>query len=179
MRLVARIETDRLVLRKPELSDADAVFGWASDSAVTRFVSWPRHRSVADTLAFLEFAREEWERWPGGPYLIELASSGQPIGSCGFAFCSSDRAEVGYVLARGYWDQGIATEALVGQLDASKAIAPLRVTSTVHQDHAASLRVLGKCGFAPDDPYETHMLFPNLERAGLERAVRMFRVLGG
>jgi ribosomal-protein-alanine N-acetyltransferase len=178
MRFAERIETERLVLRVPELSDADAVFGWASDPQATRLMSWPRHRSLADTRAFLHFARGEWERWPAGPYLIELASTGQPIGSCGFVFLSADTAEVGYILSREQWGRGLATEALANQLDAAEMTA-LRVTSTVHRDNVASMRVLEKCHFALDDPAETHAVFPNLGRHEPQPAVRMFRVLGG
>jgi ribosomal-protein-alanine N-acetyltransferase len=48
-----RIETSRLVLRRPLLRDASVIFErYASDAEVTRFVGWPRHRAVGDTLAF-------------------------------------------------------------------------------------------------------------------------------
>ncbi len=42
-----RIETERLVLRRPTLGDAQAVFTrYASDPAATRYMSFPTHRSV-------------------------------------------------------------------------------------------------------------------------------------
>jgi len=54
------IETERLLLRKPKQSDAQAVFHrYASDREVTRYLSWPTHRSVADTLAFLSMSDDE------------------------------------------------------------------------------------------------------------------------
>ena len=50
VQLPQRIETARLVLRRPLASDAAGVFdGWASRRAETRFMSWPRHRTVADS----------------------------------------------------------------------------------------------------------------------------------
>src|SRR3974390_1278438 len=59
------METDRLLLRRPRQSDAQAVFHrYASDHEVTRYLSWPTHRNVADTLAFLSWSDAEWERWP-------------------------------------------------------------------------------------------------------------------
>ena len=65
------IETERLILRRPNQSDAQAVFHrYASDREVTRYLSWPTHRSVADTLAFLAMSDDEWQRWPAGPYLV-------------------------------------------------------------------------------------------------------------
>ena len=51
-----RIETERLLLRRPRDTDADAIFTrYASDPAVTHLVGWPTHRSLEDTRAFLSF----------------------------------------------------------------------------------------------------------------------------
>ena len=67
------IETARLRLRRPAPDDVDAIYSrYASDADVTKFLGWPRHASIEDTRAFLEFSRSEWERKPAGPYLIEL-----------------------------------------------------------------------------------------------------------
>jgi RimJ/RimL family protein N-acetyltransferase len=50
------IETERLVLRRPRVSDEPAIFSrYASDLEVTRYMSVPTHRSPADTHAFIEF----------------------------------------------------------------------------------------------------------------------------
>ena len=41
------IETRRLLLRKPALSDAEAIFErYAADPVVTRYMSWPTHRTL-------------------------------------------------------------------------------------------------------------------------------------
>lgn len=59
------IPTARLVVRRPVKDDAEAIFArYASDARVVRYVGWPRHLRVEDTRAFLEFAEEEWNRWP-------------------------------------------------------------------------------------------------------------------
>ena len=42
-----RIETDRLILRRYKIEDADAMYkNWASDSEVTKFLTWQPHSSV-------------------------------------------------------------------------------------------------------------------------------------
>ena len=47
-----RLETDRLVLRRPAVADAGAIFArYASDPEVTKFPGWPRRASVDETLA--------------------------------------------------------------------------------------------------------------------------------
>ena len=57
------VETERLVLRRPAVADAEAIFSrYASDTLVTRYLSFVRHRSIADTQAFLEWSDAEWSR---------------------------------------------------------------------------------------------------------------------
>jgi [ribosomal protein S5]-alanine N-acetyltransferase len=143
-----RIETARLVLRRPLPEDAEAVFhGWASDFVATRFMSWERHRSIEDARAFLEFSDAEWERWPAGPYLIELRSKAVPIGSCGFAFSAPDAAEVGYILAPDAWGLGYATESVTALVDVVANVGSITLCATVHPENTGSLHVLEKCGF--------------------------------
>lgn len=46
----AAIETSRLLLRRFRNSDAPAVFAnWANDEMVTKYLTWPPHKSVAVT----------------------------------------------------------------------------------------------------------------------------------
>ena len=108
-----RIETARLVLRKPTSADAENVFhGYSSDPEVTRFLGWPRHRSIEQTRLFLTYSEAEWQRWPAGPYLIESRASRRLLGSTGLAFETSLVAATGYLLAKDAWGCGYATEAL-------------------------------------------------------------------
>lgn len=76
-----RVETQRLILRKPTLQDAQAVFArYASDTDVARFLGWLTHESVAATRAFLQFSDAEWAQWPAGPYLVESRDDGRLLG---------------------------------------------------------------------------------------------------
>ena len=65
----------------------------------TQVRSWPTHRSVEDTIRFLESSEAEWDRWPAGPFLIESRSDGRLLGSTGLSFETPERAVTGYVLA--------------------------------------------------------------------------------
>lgn len=41
------LETERLILRKFKLSDAEALYNnWANDGEVTKFLMWPTHYSL-------------------------------------------------------------------------------------------------------------------------------------
>ena len=52
-----RIETDRLIVRRFSIDDAEAMYRhWASDSEVTKYLTWPAHTDVEVSKAILE----EW-----------------------------------------------------------------------------------------------------------------------
>jgi RimJ/RimL family protein N-acetyltransferase len=163
MKASERIETPRLVLRKPVPADAAQVFSrYASDPEVTRYLGWPRHESLADTTAFLAFSDAEWRKWPAGPYLIEARETGQLLGGTGLAFESPEVAGTGYVLARDAWGKGYATEALSAMVDLAEPLGVKRLYALCHPEHRASARVLEKCGFASEGLLKRHTRFPNL-----------------
>jgi len=163
MRIPESIETQRLLLRKPQLEDAEAIFArWASDPEATRYLSWSRHQSLADTVGFLHLSDDEWSRWPAGPYLVECRQTGVLIGSSGFAFEAANRAGVGYVLSRDAWGLGYATEMVRALVKEARTIAPLNLFAVCHPDNTASMRVLEKCGFMREGVLSAHARFPNL-----------------
>ena len=153
----------------PESGNAEAIFHrYASDEEVTRFLGWPRHRSIADTQAFLAFSANHWERWPAGPYLIWSRHNGQLLGSTGLTFETADEAVTGYVLARDTWGQGYATEALTAMVDLAREIGVRRLTALCHPAHRASWRVLEKCGFVRDVTSSRQVEFPNLTQGVMQ-----------
>ena len=158
------IQTERLLLRKPEAEDAASIFErYASDAEVCRYLAWPRHRTIEDTHAFLEFSDSEWQSWPAGPYLIYSLSDGNLLGSTGLEFKQPERASTGYVLARDSWGKGLATEALHAMRKAAHDLSVERLYAHVHPQHHPSRRVLEKSGFELEGTLRQSQEFPNLE----------------
>lgn len=161
------IETERLLLRRPRQSDAQAVFHrYASDREVTRYLSWPTHRSIADTLAFMALSDDEWQRWPAGPYLVLIRKNGNLdalVGSTGLFYKSPIRAITGYVFAKDAWGQGYATEALEAMVDLARQTRVERLEAICHAEHTPSAHVLEKCGFTREEVRREHFVFPNLK----------------
>ena len=158
------ILTERLLLRRPCHRDAQNIFrSYAGDPAVTRYMNWPTHRSVADSWAFLEWSELEWERWPAGPYLIfrRDAELRRAIGGTGLLFYSDEKAAVGYALAQSAWGMGYATEALTAMVDLGRQLALQELEAVCHVDHSASARVLEKCGFRLQGRRAQKTYFPN------------------
>jgi len=109
------IETERLLLRPFRMSDAPAMFrNWASDPAVTQYVTWPTHKTVEETAAIIEsWVRQTAEDPSFYQWAIELKPLGEPIGSIAVAHLFEDvaGAELGWCIGRAWWGQGIMPEA--------------------------------------------------------------------
>jgi RimJ/RimL family protein N-acetyltransferase len=158
-----RIETARLVLRRPFPNDARSIFErYSADAEVTRYLSFRRHASVKDTRAFLAWSEKEWQRWPAGPYLIESREAKTLLGGTGIAFESPQRATTGYVLARDAWGRGYATEALRAVVEAAQGLGVRRLQAYCHPEHRASWHVLEKCGFVREGTLRLYAELPNL-----------------
>lgn len=173
VRAPERVETARLVLRRPRAADAEAILArYAADIDVTRFVGWPRHQSIDETRAFLAWGDEQWEQWPAGPYLIDSRATDQLLGATGLVFDAPDQAATGYVLARDCWGQGFATEALVAMVDLARTLGVRRLYAICHADHRASARVLEKGGMTREAVLRQHTIFPNLTPPGPHDVLR-------
>jgi RimJ/RimL family protein N-acetyltransferase len=154
--------TARLRFRRPLAADAPKIFErYSSDPEVTRYLGWPRHRSVADAEMFVKFSDHEWETKPSGPLLIERIDTGALAGSTGLMWDGPATAATGYVLARDSWGQGLATEALGAMVKHANALGVTRLSAQCHPQHHASQAVLQKCGFHLNARFVPAQ-FPNL-----------------
>lgn len=158
-----RIETERLVLRKPRRDDAEAIFSrYASDPEVARYMGFPLHKSLDATTGFLERNDAEWARTGAGAYIVEARASGAFLGGTGLHVETAFRAATGYVLARDAWGQGYATEALTALASLVRELGVVRLYAYTHPENRASWHVLEKCGFEREAVLRRHFVFPNL-----------------
>ncbi len=156
------IETERLFLRKPTINDAKPIFErYASDPLVTRYMSWPTHRTVTDTCAFLAWSEADWELWPAGSYLV-FSREGILLGGTGLSFKTPVFAATGYVFAQDAWGRGYATESLQAMVKLARTLGVRRLEAVCHVDHRASARVMEKCGLVCEGVQQEHTEFPNL-----------------
>ncbi len=170
IRLPATLPLSGLTLRRPQLEDAPALFSWASDPEVTRYLSFPPHPSLEESLAVLRRWVRSWAELEGRlapcrplAYLIEV--EGKAAGSLSV---QAERygLELGYALARPYWGRGIMPRAVRGLTEWLLKKGAHRVYATAHVENAASHRVLEKAGFLREGRIRNYFYFPNLgERA--------------
>jgi [ribosomal protein S5]-alanine N-acetyltransferase len=159
------ILTDRLRLRAPEARDVVSIYeSYSSDPEVTRYLAWPRHRSVADAEAFLAFSQSEWSRGPMGPLLIEEQASGRIVGSTGLSFETPYRASVGYLLVQEVRGRGYASEALEAMVAAAEHLGVRRLYAHCHVENSDSRRLLKRAHFELEGIHKNFAVFPNLGR---------------
>ena len=143
------LETERLVLRALTPDDAGAVFAYASDPEVTRYVVWETHRTVKDSRAFLNALAERYENEGAAEWGIVYKGDQRLAGSCGIVGLDRDhaRAEMGYVISEGYRGRGLVPEAVRALISYGFGRLNLnRLEARCIAENAASARVMEKAG---------------------------------
>jgi len=165
-----RLETPRLILRPPRLSDAPAIQAIASQRAIADMTSAIPHPYPANGAATFIAGLEQPAR-DGRDYhvAIERRQDGAVIGMAGlFPNANAVGGQIGYYLGPEFWRRGYATEA-AGRLVryAFDNLGLDRMVAHVFVGNAASLRVLAKLGFAPIGEIESDEPL----RGGVKRVV--------
>jgi ribosomal-protein-alanine N-acetyltransferase len=163
MRPPKHIETERLLMRRPRLSDARPIFsGYARDAEVTRYLIWQPHKDVRETERFLRECVAALAQGGRFPWVITLKSGGEVIGMVEVRV-NGFKADVGYVIARRWWGRGLATEALRPVIEWAMAQPGIyRVWALCDTANAASARVLEKVGMRFEGVLRRNVLHPNI-----------------
>lgn len=144
------MKTNRITLRPWQESDAEALFKYASDPEVGPRAGWPVHKSLEESLDVIRNIFTNDHTWA-----IELNETGEAIGCIGYypsgesnIGIGEDDAEIGYWVAKPYWNKGICTEALRLMIDYSFNVKGFHTLwCDYFVDNPASGRVMEKCGF--------------------------------
>ena len=127
-----------------------------------RYLTWRPHETLADAEAAIAERLDRLETELEYSWILELAASGRVVGLIS-AWVEGEAAEVGFVLARDRWNQGLMTEALLAVTRWARGSPELtRVWATCDVENAASARVLEKAGFACSGEFERRIVRPNL-----------------
>lgn len=161
--LPQRIETPRLCLREPAVSDAGEIFrAYTQDAEVCRFMIWQPHVSEAVTREFLQWCVGAWQAGAPLPYVITRQGSKLPIGMIE-ARPQGTTVDIGYVLAREHWGQGLMPEAIRAMVEASLCLPGIfRVQAACDVDNVPSQRALEKSGFLREGRLERLTVHPNI-----------------
>lgn len=145
-----RIETERLILRRLVMEDAEDMFnGWCNDPEVGRFLTWPPHGDIEVTKGLLTEWIAQYEKGDYFNWAIELKEAGKAIGNISVVSLREDiaAAEIGYCMCRAYWGQGIMPEALKAVMDfLFDEVGMNRVAAKHDVKNPKSGRVMEKAG---------------------------------
>jgi [ribosomal protein S5]-alanine N-acetyltransferase len=140
-----RLTTERLVLRRPDAGDIDAIVAIVGDwDVASRLARVPHPYGLADARFFLEqVVPIEWV------WAITTDDSDVLTGVVGLTpEDGTDGAELGYWLAKPHWGRGLMTEAAGAVLSFGfDSLHLSRITSGYLEENFASGRVLEKLGF--------------------------------
>jgi len=150
-----KIETDRLVLSPFTEADLEDFYSYASVPGVGEMAGWPHHKSIEESKTILDMFLTE-----KNVFGIYHKADDKVIGSVGLhnttSWADEDERynhlklkEIGYVLSKDYWGQGLVVEAVRAIIDYGFDELGLDAFSCGHfAENDQSKRVIEKCGFA-------------------------------
>lgn len=143
-RVKERLVGERIVLRRFELRDSQAVYEYASNAETLKFLRWEGVKTLEEARSSIE----DYYLPNKGVYAIALKDTNLCIGCFDIRIIEEhDKAGFGYVIDRKYWGQGYMSEALYLVLKhCFEDIGLQRVESTHYKENIASGRVMQKCG---------------------------------
>ena len=144
------IETERLTLRRFELTDAETMFrNWANDDEVTRFMRWQTHKDVDVSRGVMQQWVESYKDDSSYHWGICL-KDGEMIGSIGAFVTEIDyRANIGYCIGRKWWNKGYTSEALKALINYMFTNTDIERLEAYHAaENAASGKVMLNVGMA-------------------------------
>ena len=159
-----RLVTDRLILRRVTLDDADLMFAVWTDPAFVRNVGDRGIRTIDDAREAVRAGPLKlYEDYGFGPYAMVLRKNNTRIGICGlFQRENLERPDIGFAVLPDYCGQGYAGEASLAVLAHARDDLELRrISAIVAPGNAPSIRLLEKIGLA----YEGMITMPGEEEA--------------
>lgn len=153
-----RIASERLVLRRFEISDVDAMFAnWASDAEVTRYMTKSFHKSKEVTAMVVKDWTDGYLDSNFYQWAIELKSTKEIIGSISAVkICEkSGEVEIGYCIGKKWWNNGYTTEAFTSVINfLFDQVGAIRICAKHDTNNPASGRVMQKCGLSFNGIYK-------------------------
>lgn len=144
------LKTERLTLRPWKETDLEDFYEYARVDGVGQMAGWNPHRSI-------EESRDILSRFVAGKKVFALEYQGKAIGSLGVEeykeknypeLAALQGREVGYVLSKDYWGQGLMPEAVRAVIGWLFGEEKLDFVMVGHFDwNNQSRRVIEKCGF--------------------------------
>lgn len=153
------LKTKRLTIRPVKLSDAEDLFVYRSNPAVSTFLS-AIHGSLAETKEFITQGASEINTQGTWFQLALLETENQQlVGDVGLHFLERDplnaQVEIGYTLDEPYWGKGYAKEALSRIIEfLFTDLKKHRIIAGIDPRNVPSIRLVESLGFRKEGHFK-------------------------
>ena len=149
--IATEVEGERILLRKLRAGDAEDIYRQIKSRDVARWTLALPHPYPEDgAIKHIRQQQRLWRQKRAFSFAIVLKKSGKLIGGTGLQRVDFKHGcgELGYWLAKPYWNKGLATDACQLLLQFGFEELKLhRIYAMALEANKASCRVLEKCGF--------------------------------
>jgi len=152
-----QLETQRLILRQLEETDAPEMFELRSHPEVMKYIDRPRPRTVLEADLHIQLILEKQKKGEGINWAIVPKGHVKMVGTIGLFGIEPEnfRAEIGYTLMPEFHRKGLMSEALPMVCDFGfKNMCLHTIFATVHHENSASIKILEKTGFEKEGHFK-------------------------
>lgn len=149
------LETDRLLLRPLEITDAAGMFAMDNNPNVHKFLWQKPTQTIEESTKIIEFVQVQYHKNAIGRFATILKETNEFIGWTGIKYIddhvengNTNFYDYGYRLNEKFWNKGYATEASIAWLDYGFNQMNIQTMNAyTHSENGASNHVLQKVGF--------------------------------
>ena len=158
------LETERLLIRPFEISDASEMFAMDNNPNVHKYL-WQKPTLLIDeSIQIIEYLQKQYSENGIGRYATILKETGEFIGWTGLRFINdhiengeTNFYDYGYRLKEEFWNNGYATEATKAWLDYGFYHMKIEeMNASTHTENGASNHILSKSGFQFIEEYSNN-----------------------
>lgn len=156
------LQTERLILRKLTLDDAEEILFLRSDENINKYIDRPRAKTTNDAYNFIKKTNQSIDNNELVDWAITFKNYSRLIGSICLWNLSREenKAEIGYELLPDFQGKGIAHEAVLVVIDYGFNIMSLnKIEAYTHKENLASIKLLEKFEFVRDLQEESKIDF--------------------
>ena len=141
-----QFNTDRLTLRPLTTRDLLTAHKYATDLDVTKYMINLPNQNIVETLEFLLWCEDEWEKDIPTDYEFAICLNDNHIGAISLSQVDDFCYELGWILDKGYQGNGYATEAARELTRFAKSLGAKKLIAHCDTRNVASRRVMEKLG---------------------------------
>ena len=156
------LTTERLLLRRIELSDANDLFILRSDERMMKYIDRPRAKTKEDAEKLIQIFEDLLIKNEGINWGITLKDNSRLLGTICFwkLQLENERSEIGYMLHSDFHRKGIMQEAMTVVLNYGFNELKLHsVEANVNPENTASIKLLEKNNFVREAYFKENYFY--------------------